>query len=46
MHKEVLVRRGLIADAAVRSPAAVLDDATRACLHTLLDELELPDVPR
>jgi hypothetical protein len=30
----------------VRSPAAALDDATRASLHTLLDELELPDVPR
>lgn len=46
VHKEVLVRRGLIADAAVRSPAAALDDATRASLHTLLDELELPDVVR
>jgi len=45
VHKEVLVRRGLIADAAVRSPAADLDAATRASLHTLLDELELPEVP-
>jgi 4-hydroxy-tetrahydrodipicolinate synthase len=41
VHKEVLVRRDLIADATVRSPAADLDDATRASLHTLLDELEL-----
>jgi 4-hydroxy-tetrahydrodipicolinate synthase len=46
VHKEVLVRRGLIADATVRSPAAALDDATRASLHTLLDELELPAVPQ
>jgi 2-keto-3-deoxy-L-arabinonate dehydratase len=46
VHKEVLVRRGLIADAAVRSPAADLDAATRASLHTLLDELGLPEVPR
>jgi 2-keto-3-deoxy-L-arabinonate dehydratase len=46
VHKEVLVRRGLIADATVRSPAAALDAATRASLHTLLDELELPEVPR
>jgi 2-keto-3-deoxy-L-arabinonate dehydratase len=43
VHKEVLVRRGIIASTAVRSPAAALHEATRASLHTLLDELELPD---
>jgi len=42
VHKEVLVRRGIIGCAAVRSPAAVLDDGSRASLHALLDELVLP----
>jgi 2-keto-3-deoxy-L-arabinonate dehydratase len=42
VHKEVLVRRGLIASATVRSPARPLDAASRAALAGLLDELALP----
>ncbi|MEV4545692.1 dihydrodipicolinate synthase family protein [Micromonospora echinaurantiaca] len=41
VHKEVLVRRGLIADATVRSPARPLDAAGRASLATILDDLGL-----
>ncbi|PSL05954.1 4-hydroxy-tetrahydrodipicolinate synthase [Haloactinopolyspora alba] len=39
VHKEVMLWRGLIADATVRSPARSLDTATRARLHAILDEL-------
>lgn len=42
VHKEVLVRRGLIADATVRAPARPLDPAATASLHTILDDLGLP----
>jgi 2-keto-3-deoxy-L-arabinonate dehydratase len=42
VHKEVLVRRGVIAGAAVRLPAAPLDRGSRADLHELLDVLALP----
>ncbi|MFD8567214.1 dihydrodipicolinate synthase family protein [Streptomyces sp. NPDC059639] len=42
VHKEVLVRRGIIASAAVRLPAAPLDAVTRAALDEILDELALP----
>ncbi|HEY8454788.1 MAG TPA: dihydrodipicolinate synthase family protein [Actinopolymorphaceae bacterium] len=41
VHKEVLVRRGLIADATVRAPAVPLSASDRASLMTLLDDLEL-----
>ncbi|MGS2616292.1 dihydrodipicolinate synthase family protein [Micromonospora sp. LZ34] len=41
VHKEVLVRRGLIADATVRSPARPLDAAGRTSLTTILDDLGL-----
>lgn len=41
VHKEVLVRRGLIATACVRRPASDLDDQARASLDTILDDLEL-----
>lgn len=39
VHKEVLVRRGLIATATVRAPAADLDADARTVLHAILDEL-------
>lgn len=42
VHKEVLVRRGLIADVAVRAPARRLPPALAASLHTILDDLGLP----
>lgn len=42
VHKEVLVRRGLIADAAVRAPARALEPAGRAALATILDDLGIP----
>ncbi|MEU8299012.1 dihydrodipicolinate synthase family protein [Micromonospora sp. NPDC048909] len=42
VHKEVLVRRGLIADTAVRSPARALDPAGRESLDTILADLGLP----
>lgn len=41
VHKEVMVRRGLIDDATVRSPARPLDSVTRAALTTILDDLGL-----
>ncbi|MGW3811115.1 dihydrodipicolinate synthase family protein [Micromonospora sp. NPDC005113] len=41
VHKEVLVRRGLIADATVRSPARPLDPASRDSLATILADLGL-----
>ncbi|APU15935.1 MULTISPECIES: dihydrodipicolinate synthase family protein [Actinoalloteichus] len=44
VHKEVLVRRGIIEHTTVRSPAAVLDEASRESLHAILDELALPSV--
>jgi 2-keto-3-deoxy-L-arabinonate dehydratase len=40
VHKEVLVRRGIIADARVRSPARPLDPASLAGLLRLLRPLE------
>ncbi|GAA3934575.1 dihydrodipicolinate synthase family protein [Actinomadura viridis] len=45
VHKEVLVRRGLIASAAVRSPARDLDAATLAGLDEVLAALGLPAAP-
>jgi 2-keto-3-deoxy-L-arabinonate dehydratase len=42
VHKEVLVRRGVIASAAVRLPAARLDRGSRQDLDELLDVLALP----
>ncbi|GAA1551760.1 dihydrodipicolinate synthase family protein [Kribbella lupini] len=44
VHKEVLVRRGLIDHTAVRVPARDLDDRTRAGLTAILDRLDLPAV--
>ncbi|PZG02687.1 dihydrodipicolinate synthase family protein [Micromonospora deserti] len=41
VHKEVLVRRGLIADATVRSPARPLDPAGRESLTAILTDLGL-----
>ncbi|PSK92938.1 4-hydroxy-tetrahydrodipicolinate synthase [Murinocardiopsis flavida] len=43
VHKEVLVRRGVIASAAVRLPAADLDEGTRAGLDAVLDALPMDD---
>ncbi|MEU6389470.1 dihydrodipicolinate synthase family protein [Streptomyces sp. NPDC046939] len=42
VHKEVLVRRGIIASPTVRLPAAPLDPVTRAALEEILGELALP----
>lgn len=42
VHKEVLVRRGLIATAAVRTPAMPLDQVERSYLAAVLDDLGLP----
>ncbi|MEV6716279.1 dihydrodipicolinate synthase family protein [Lentzea sp. NPDC051208] len=42
VHKEVLRRRGVIASAAVRSPARELDAVTGKALTEILDELSLP----
>lgn len=42
VHKHVLVRRGVITDPAVRSPAAPLDPGSRRDLDALLDDLALP----
>ncbi|WP_062217634.1 dihydrodipicolinate synthase family protein [Streptomyces sp. NBRC 109706] len=39
IHKEVLLARGLIADATVRAPARPLDAPTRAALHEVLTPL-------
>lgn len=46
VHKEVLVRRGVIASATVRSPAATPTRATIAELDTVLADLALPPLPR
>jgi dihydrodipicolinate synthase/N-acetylneuraminate lyase len=42
VHKEVLVRRGIITSARVRLPARELDPVTEKALTEILDELELP----
>lgn len=42
VHKEVLVRRGLIEHATVRVPARELDGRARAGLTAILDRLDLP----
>ncbi|MGH3739577.1 MAG: dihydrodipicolinate synthase family protein [Micromonosporaceae bacterium] len=42
VHKEVLVRRGVIASATVRMPARPLDTATRRGLEPILAALALP----
>ncbi len=42
VHKEVLVRRGLIEHATVRAPARDLDSRARAGLTAILDRLDLP----
>lgn len=41
VHKEVLLRRGIIAHATVRSPAKPLDSAARALLEEVLGPLDL-----
>ncbi|MFJ9124190.1 dihydrodipicolinate synthase family protein [Streptomyces sp. NPDC102340] len=40
VHKEVLVRRGVIASARVRLPAAPLDAVTRRALEEVLEDIE------
>lgn len=40
VHKEVLVRRGIIESATVRSPARPLEEATRRALFAMLDNLD------
>ncbi|GAA2069559.1 dihydrodipicolinate synthase family protein [Streptomyces albiaxialis] len=42
VHKEVLVRRGIIASPAVRLPAAPLDAVTRRALDEVLEEGAVP----
>lgn len=42
VHKEILVRRGVIAHATVRAPAANLDAGSHRALTHLLDELAPP----
>ncbi|NGN63111.1 dihydrodipicolinate synthase family protein [Streptomyces sp. A7024] len=42
VHKEVLVRRGIIEDAAVRMPARELPEAVRGQLDGVLERLALP----
>ncbi|MFZ3565642.1 dihydrodipicolinate synthase family protein [Streptomyces sp. BH097] len=42
VHKEVLVRRGVIASARVRLPAAPLDAVTRRALDEVLEDIEWP----
>lgn len=46
VHKEVLVRRGIIEHTTVRSPAAAIDPGSRDALEIVLAELELPPVTR
>jgi 4-hydroxy-tetrahydrodipicolinate synthase len=41
VHKEILVMRGIIEGATVRSPAVPLDDRTRAAVRRILAQLEL-----
>lgn len=43
VHKHVLVRRGVIADPAVRLPAAPIDPASRRDLDAIVDDLALPE---
>ncbi|MQA06014.1 MAG: dihydrodipicolinate synthase family protein [Streptosporangiales bacterium] len=45
VHKQVLVRRGVIADDAVRLPAAPLDAASARDLDAILTDLALPAFP-
>jgi 2-keto-3-deoxy-L-arabinonate dehydratase len=45
VHKEVLVRRGLIGCAAVRSPARQVDDWTRSWLDDTLADLDVAQGP-
>lgn len=42
VHKQVLVRRGVIASARVRLPAQPIDEASASLLDDLLDDLDLP----
>lgn len=42
VHKQVLVRRGVIASARVRLPAQPMDDESASLLDDLLDDLDLP----
>ncbi|HVV14690.1 dihydrodipicolinate synthase family protein [Amycolatopsis sp.] len=42
VHKEVLLRRGIIASAKVRLPARPLEPVTEKALSEILDELSLP----
>lgn len=44
VHKEILVARGIIANARVRYPASALDAGSRAAVATVLRELTLPAV--
>lgn len=46
VHKEVLVRRGLIDHATVRMPARTVDARARAGLSAILDRLQLPTLSR
>ena len=46
IHKEVLVRRGIIEHSAVRSPARPLDAGSRALLADILVPLDLPHFSR
>ena len=39
VHKEILVRRGIIENSTVRPPARPLDQRTRVALHEMLDAL-------
>lgn len=45
VHKEVLVRRGIIDTAVVRDPAVALDDGTRTALDDILRLVRLPKLP-
>uniref|UniRef100_A0AAU3GQA7 Dihydrodipicolinate synthase family protein n=1 Tax=Streptomyces sp. NBC_01401 TaxID=2903854 RepID=A0AAU3GQA7_9ACTN len=45
VHKEVLLRRGIIASAAVRLPARSLDAVTERGLSEILHDLDLPSWP-
>jgi 2-keto-3-deoxy-L-arabinonate dehydratase len=46
VHKEVLVRRGLIESAYVRYPAVAIDDRARASLDVVLEDVGLPTAAR
>ncbi|HEY3504900.1 MAG TPA: dihydrodipicolinate synthase family protein [Actinocatenispora sp.] len=45
IHKHVLVRRGVLTSAAVRSPARDADPGTLAALDRILADLRLPEYP-